>query len=92
MMLFNTMTNTYHPIFYFESPSYANDAAGLTRFRSKAHDTNGFATREEALASIEKLETAIKEKTIYADVKKELDGDFHWNGAGIPSDTQFRKY
>ncbi len=56
MMLKNTSTGKFHPIFYIEKPmpdleSEANKK--YIRYRSKGHHTEGFLDREEAVKNIE---------------------------------------
>lgn len=90
MMLYNTLKETWHPIFYFESPLPGPiEEATLIRFKSKGHHTTGFKTRDEALFSATELHKQLLEQknTVFV----ETEGDLPWDGVDIPADTQFRK-
>jgi hypothetical protein len=93
MMLKNTSTGRFHPMFYFESPlpgGIESDAnKQFIRYKSKGHHTDGFDTRELALESITtKLIDQIK--SVGYNPNLELDGDLEWNGKDIPADQQIR--
>jgi hypothetical protein len=93
MMLINTSTKRYHPIFYFESPlpggigSEAN--THLIRYKSKGHHATGFDNRNLALTSIN-TELIGQINSVGYHPNLELDGDLEWDGENIPADTQIR--
>lgn len=93
MMLHNTSTNKFHPIFYLESPLPGGpDAEGnqsLIRYKSKGHHTFGFSDRNEALLSINN-ELIEQINSIGYTPALELDNDLSWDGTGIPADQQIR--
>ena len=89
MMLLNTATKQFHPIFYFESPLAGTDTT-LIRFKSKGHRTNGFDSREDALESIKnEIVLRLKEVGGYS-IYQETEGNLIWDGEDIPADIQFR--
>jgi hypothetical protein len=92
MMLLNTLTNTYHPIFYIENmfPGPFSSSEGLIRYKSKGHRTVGFKNREEAIASIE-TELCVELRRQGYIINLELDGDLTWDGKDVPADNQIRK-
>ncbi len=52
-MLRNLATGRFHPIVFRPAPAPSEDiGAKVSRYRSRGHHTEGFATHEEALASI----------------------------------------
>lgn len=90
-MLHNQKIGTYHPIFYMESPlpgpldSEVNTK--LVRYKSKMHHTEGFRTREAAVASInEELEQRLRNAYLMSELKRELDTDMEWDGDSFPID------
>lgn len=91
-LLVNTSTKRYHPIIYQESalpgPSYASKPI---RHRSLGHDTNGFATREEAVASAQDKAKLIVEKGMWSSCALSLDpaSDLPWDGQDVPADVAF---
>lgn len=92
MMLINRKTNTYHPIYYMEHPFIAFEAnENVIRFKSKGHHTTGFATRQEALDSIEEQLRVPLRKMGYA-IREELEEErlLEWDGEDIPIDNQLR--
>lgn len=86
-MLHNTATNRYHPIYFFESP--LPGGGGPIRYKSKGHHTTGYATREEALVDIPKLNEELTK--LYGPVKQLLETDFIWDGTGIPAIVHFEE-
>lgn len=73
-MLVNTATGRFHPIAFRPAPSGVHD----NRWRSLGHHTEGFATREEALADT-------KERPYC----KELGLEWAWDGTDVPALTIF---
>lgn len=90
MMLFNTLTNTWHPIYYYEKPMPGpiQSDPDVIRYQSKGHHTTGFKEREAAVQSANEL--ACKLKSQNDNVHIEIDVDLPWDGANIPADHQFR--
>jgi hypothetical protein len=93
MMLQNTSTQKFHPIFYLESPlPGGHESEGnqkLIRYKSQGHHTSGFVDRNEALVSIN-TELIDQIKSIGYTPTLELDQDILWNGQGVPADQQIR--
>ncbi len=91
MMLFNIAKQTFHPIFYLENP-FPGNPDSLTRYKSKMHHTTGFATRDEAIKSInEELLPKVKSTfPLYNDIVLELKSELQWDGIELPADIQFR--
>lgn len=93
MMLHNTSTNKYHPIFYLESPLpggwEADGNKGFIRYKSKGHHTIGFDTRDGAIESINN-ELIGQIKSIGHNPNLELDTDLPWDGVEIPANQQIR--
>ena len=94
MMLLNTKTNTYHPIFYLESwfPGESTSEMNMNyiRFKSKGHHTAGFKTRDEAIKDVHTV-LIDKIKSIGYLPNLEIADDMVWDGEGIPADHQIRE-
>ena len=88
MMLKNIIENTYHPIFYMESPLPGGNSK-LIRFKSKGHRTTGFRCRKDA---VESIQSEIVDKLPEYLIIKELDVDLEWDGKDMPIDHQLRDY
>jgi hypothetical protein len=91
-ILFNTKTKRWHPIFYRKSPLPGPDAPGKpVRHRSLGHHTEDFATRPEALQSIEETVKRVIEAHKAPSVALALaeDQDMAWDGQDIPADVAF---
>lgn len=80
--LHNTKTNRYHPILFVEYP--LPGLGSPIRHKSKGHNTDGFDTRDEAIAECKKLSEN-------ADIGGRLcvEKDFEWDGEGIPAMVVF---
>lgn len=93
-MLKNVTKNTWHPIMYVEKPlpgGLDTDANNnIVRFKSKGHHTAGFATREEAIASLDDLKARMINYMFLSNVTVDVETDLEWNGDDIPLDTQIR--
>lgn len=87
VMLYNLKLKKYHPMWYRENP-YPGAAGNFIRYKSKGHHTEGYETREDALKSIEKLESHIKDYGYF--VSKELETDIEWSGEELPIDITLR--
>lgn len=82
-MLQNTSTNRFHPIIFGDAPmpgGMDNDA-DFRRYRSQGHHTEGFDTREEAQADIDK----ICAEHGFTDSKRE----YEWDGKETPAMVEF---
>lgn len=94
-MLHNTKTDTFHPIYYYDSPmaggfgerTLNND---IIRYKSKGHHTAGFTDRVDAIKSVDEL--VVKLKEMHDTVTVEIDTDLIWDGEDIPTDHQLRPY
>ena len=83
-IIFNTETNTYHPILYRDAPLPGPyDANKPERLKSKGHHTEGFATFEEAQKYFENDE---RFEGIILQIETPY---FSWNGEDFPIDTAF---
>src|SRR5687768_12948962 len=93
-MLHNTKQDTYHPIFYYDSPLPGNAGEGsLMRYKSKGHHSTGFKERDEAIASANVLHKKLVEEhhdTVLVELDKK--DDIIWNDDEIPADTQLRPW
>lgn len=81
----NTATSQWHPVLFVEYPLPGEDSADKpVRHRSKAHRTDGFATREEAEANCKsELAAGIPH------LRFELGTVFYWDGKGVPAIVHF---
>lgn len=91
MVLFNTAKNTWHPIFYFESPMPGgpDNNEKLIRYKSKGHHTSGFEARELAISECERVEKRLVDGGCPL-VTMEIEKDEQWDGEGVPADVQIR--
>lgn len=80
-MLHNTKTGRFHPILFYESPLPGNPE-NLVRHKSKGHHTEGFDSRDDALASIEGKRSEWNFRTC-------LEKDFTWDGEDTPAMVVF---
>jgi hypothetical protein len=84
-MLHNTKDKRWHPILFVESPLPGPPEPGKpVRLRSKGHHTVGFATREEALASIVE-----KAPQVEPPAASDTEKDIEWDGDGVPALVAF---
>lgn len=94
MMLKNVTKGTWHPIMYAEKPlpgSLDSEAHNtIVRFKSKGHHTEGFASREEALASLDSLKDRMINHMFLSKVTIDVESDIEWSGEELPLDTQIR--
>jgi hypothetical protein len=75
-ILKNTKTGRFHPISFRPAPFSGNE--DLNRYKSIGHHTDGFDTREEAIAFVKTVETM------------EWTGLFwEWNGEDVPAMVVF---
>lgn len=85
-MLYNTKLERWHPILFVERPlpgPYSPDKP--VRHKSHGHHTEGFATREEALASIDEY----TKRPGLEGCRLELDADMEWDGEDMPAMVMF---
>jgi len=87
-MLFNTAKNTYHPIFYYESPFPGEGTDSVVRFKSKGHHTTGFEKLGDAIDSLPDLQQRITGQGYIPIV--DIEAMIEWNGDGVPADTELR--
>jgi hypothetical protein len=76
----NYVSGRWHPILFRPAPlpSGADIDSGCLRYRSKGHHTEGFATKDEAVAWIKD----------HSDTMTFLEGvEFCWDGNGVPTVT-----
>jgi len=74
-VLHNQETDRYHPIAFHHSPPPSGDLPnGTGRYRSVGHHTNGFDTKAEADAWIEKTENM-----------SPINSVWEWDGKGSPA-------
>jgi hypothetical protein len=85
-LIHNLKTDRYHPVIFEEKPLPGGpDSGAPVRHKSKGHHTEGFDTRELALAHIEnELKVKIPEARVVTD-----GGDFPWDGEDIPAMVHF---
>lgn len=91
LLIHNAKLNRWHPAYYTESPLPGPPAPNKpVRHKSGGHHTEGFETREAALARMN------------INAKQIVDGGFapscaicagylEWDGEGIPADVAFFK-
>lgn len=89
LMLKNTLSNKYHPIFYWECPLPAGQLGDHLRWKSKGHHTTGFDNRDEAVSSAMELVRQNKKMLVKGDVYYMLDEehDTLWDGSAMPADV-----
>jgi len=87
--LHNTQTDRFHPILFCESPLPGLlPAEKPVRHRSKSHHTQGFATRDEALAECDRMVEQLAGES-GGPVRLCLQKDFAWDGADVPAMVVF---
>lgn len=80
-MLLNQATNRYHPVVFVMAPlPGGHTSEGGERYKTHGHHTNGFDSREEAVAFAEK-EYAGR----MAGARTAFGGDIVWDGEGMPA-------
>jgi hypothetical protein len=83
-MIHNTKLNRWHPVWFRDHPHSANTET-VWRFKSSAHHTEGFVSRDAAMDSILiELIPALEGET-----RMFLDADYEWDGNDIPAIVQF---
>lgn len=88
-MLKNTEKETWHPIFYFESPLPGQESkSDLIRFKSKGHHTSGFKNFGDAMVEAVSVETRLKSQgySVFSEVEPLL----LWDGTETPVDTELK--
>ena len=86
-LLQNVPNKTYHPIFYRLSPLPGNTNT-ILRFKSIGHHTEGFKSRDEALADIVSENNNLRFKQMGWKPLFKTDDDVLWDGEGVPTDVQ----
>jgi hypothetical protein len=85
-LLHNPLAQRWHPVLFYESPLPGPDTPDKpVRHRSKGHHTEGFATREEALAYIETEMLPAVRKISIGEPTLSCDKAFPWDGDGVPA-------
>ena len=91
LLLFNTKTERWHPILYWECPPPSGKLGDCERWKSKGHHTLGFATKEEAIngeaGGVMALAKNQYEKKEGGDVYYDIEHYSEWDGDGTPSDV-----
>lgn len=80
-MLHNCRESTWHPILFELKPLPGAD--GPARHKSKGHHTNGFSTRDAALAAAKDLASHLEGARLF------LDQDIEWDGVLMPALVMF---
>lgn len=80
--LHNTKTNRYHPILFDERS--LPGGGGPVRHKSQGHHTEGFDSREEAIAECERMSTDDR-----CGGRLCIEKDFPWDGEEIPAMVVF---
>lgn len=89
-MLHNTKMNRWHPIFFREKPLPGPPGPDKPiRHQSSGHHTEGFATREEAIANIKDDLKGRIERHLGGTAEMCLDRDFPWDGEDVPAITVY---
>lgn len=79
-MLHNQALNRWHPILFYEAPFPGPAESGKpVRMRSKGHHTEGYATREAAVAGANELAEKV------AGARLAIEQDIEWAGDGVPA-------
>lgn len=86
-LIHNAKLNRWHTVVYRESPLPGN--AGPMRHKSFGHHTDGFATRELAVADAEATAKKIIEAKLWTTCLLALGDDMEWDGEDIPADVAF---
>ena len=66
---------SWHPVYFL--PADMPGGVQGTRYKSKAHCTNGFATREEGLKAAQEVAERLKVNAL-GDIYSALEKDFPW--------------
>jgi len=80
--LHNTKTDRYHPILFDERP--LPGGGGPTRHKSRGHHTEGFDTREEAIAECHRMV-----ENLDCGGRLCIAKDFPWDGEETPAMVVF---
>lgn len=91
-LVVNTAAKTYHPIYYREAPLPGPETDGKpVRHKSGGHRTEGFASRDEAVADAQKLAKQIVEAGCWSSCALCLEEKFDlpWDGEDVPADVAF---
>jgi len=82
-MLHSKATNRWHSIFFDLYP-WAGDTENLHRMKSLGHHTEGFDTREAAVADVHATAARIKAGEGLETILQ-LDEDLPWDGIEMPA-------
>jgi hypothetical protein len=84
-IIHNTKKSRWHPVIFVEHPLPGPpDQNKPVRHKSKAHHTEGFPSREEALNQASGMAKKLEPEAI-GTVSLALEKDFEWDGEGIPA-------
>lgn len=84
-MIHNMKDQRWHPVYFLVNPRPSQELDDpAMRYKSKAHHTGGFATREEAMnVGIPQLVKVVAKA--YDEPRLCLEKDFPWDGEGVPA-------
>lgn len=92
-MLHNTATQRYHWIIFLARPLPGSDEPGVlvkwSRYQSHSHHTEGFATREQALAYAREELAPLVQESFGLTPRLCLEQDFAWDGQDMPAMVVF---
>ncbi len=93
-MLHNTQKNTFHPIYYLDSPfpGGIENNSTVIRYKSKGHHTTGFDTREAAVFSANDLIDKLNGMGNIVAVELDENEDLIWEDNEMPTSIQIRPY
>ena len=89
-MIHNERLDRWHPVIFEEKPLPGPSHPDKpVRHKSKGHHTEGFSSREEAVAYIENsLISKLRDSSV-GEIRTSLDKDLPWDGEGIPAMVEF---
>lgn len=87
-MIHNLKDNRWHPVYFRPAPLPGPDGEKFGRYRSGGHHTDGFPTRDEALAGAKEIGEKLHAHS-GAEVRYSLAADFPWDGEDVPAMTAF---
>ena len=89
-LLHNLKLNRWHTIVYEERPLPGPDSPDKpVRHKSFGHHTEGFTTREAAVADANEMAKKIVTEGLWSSCKLALGEDMPWDGEDIPADVAF---
>lgn len=89
-LVHNQKLNRWHTIVYRESPLPGPDSPDKPmRHKSVGHHTEGFPTRDEAVADAQAMAKKIVAEGLWTTCKLALGDDLAWDGEDVPADVAF---